>query len=154
MAVEIKGLDSLIAKLNAMGGNVMDALDKAVKETVQHAHGEAVVLKPYASIALQTDTKRTATGTEGKVFTNTPHAAFVEFGTGPKGSANHAGTSPNVPVTYTEHSWVYKSDEYGWVTTKGQPARPYLYPAAKLTEDKFEQYIRLQLLNALRKAGG
>ena len=32
--IEIKGLDSLMQKLDSMGGNVLDALDGAVKATL------------------------------------------------------------------------------------------------------------------------
>ncbi len=154
MAVEIKGLDSLMAKLNAMGGNVQEAVYLGVEETVEYAAGEAKAMKPYGSIAIQTETKMVPGGAEGKVFSNTPHAAFVEFGTGPKGEANHSGISPNVPVTYHPGPWVYKSEEYGWVTTSGQPAKPYLYPAAKVTEPRFVQIMEDALKKALRRAGG
>ena len=79
---------------------------------------------------------------------------YIEFGTGPKGQANHSGISPNVPVTYTQHSWVYHSEDYGFVTTSGQPAQPFLYPASKASEDVFEANVKKELLSAIVKAGG
>lgn len=154
MAKVIKGLDSLLSKLSSMGGNVERALERAIKRTVEAAEGDAKALRPYSSISIQSEVKATPGGTEGRVFSNTPYAGFVEFGTGPKGEANHGGISPNVPVTYHPTSWAYKSEEYGWVTTSGQPAKPYLYPAAKQNEDVFESEVRGELLLELRKAGG
>mgnify|MGYP001326939907 CR=1 FL=1 len=41
----------------------------------------------------------------GTCFTNKSYAPYVEFGTGPKGQANHAGISPNVPVAYSQSPW-------------------------------------------------
>ena len=43
MAVQITGLDSLMRKLDSMGGNVLDALDKAVRKLKQAkvARGDA-----------------------------------------------------------------------------------------------------------------
>lgn len=154
MAVVIEGLESLIKKLDKMNGNLKGALTRAIQQTVQTAEKEAEVLKPYASIRIQSNTKVTPDGIEGKVFSVTPYAAYVEFGTGPKGQADHAGISPNVPVTYTQHSWVYHSEDYGFVTTSGQPARPYLYPTAKQVEPVMGQYAKNELLKEIMRAGG
>ena len=154
MAIEIKGLDSLLKKLDSLNGNVKNAVYRGLEQVIEFADGEAKANKPYGSIMIQAETKMTADGAEGKVFTNTPHAAYVEFGTGPKGQANHSGVSPKIPVTYTRHPWVYKSEDYGWVTTSGQPAKPYLYPAAKATEPRVLQIMGNVFMQEIRRVGG
>lgn len=156
MAKVIANMDSLLKKLDRLGGNVQNALVKAMKTTLESAKGSAVANTKYGSVrsSLQVETKVTPNSIDGKVFTNLFHAKFIEFGTGPKGQANHSGISPNIPVTYTQHPWVYHSEDYGFVTTSGQPARPFLYPAAKENEETFKNETREKLLSAIRRAGG
>jgi len=151
---QIKGLDSLLRKLDAMGGKTLDALERAVKTTVQATHGDASRFLPYSSILIQDETKRAGNNIEGKVFSNTSFAQYVEFGTGPKGQANHAGISPNVGVSYTQHSWVYPTGDGEFRTTSGQPAKPFLYPAAKQNESVFEREVAQELTNEIRRMGG
>jgi HK97 gp10 family phage protein len=156
MAKQIKGLDSLLSKLSMMGGNVQNALTRAMKTTIQATEGDAMTNSKYGSVkpTIHSEIKEIPGGVEARVFCNHPAAAYIEFGTGPKGQADHAGISPNVPVTYHPTSWAYESEEYGWVTTSGQPAKPFMYPAAKQNEPVFEGETRKELLLELRKAGG
>jgi len=85
MAVEIKGLDSLMAKLNAMGGNVLDALGEAVATTgiIAQADARAFVAVDTGALkaSISSDIDFTATSVEAKVFTNNPYALYQEMGT-------------------------------------------------------------------------
>jgi len=85
MAIEIKGLDSLMAKLNAMGGNVIDALGEAVATTgiVAQADARAFVAVDTGALkaSISSDIDFTATSVEAKVFTNNPYALYQEMGT-------------------------------------------------------------------------
>ena len=92
-------------------------------------------------------------GASAHIGTNKQYAGYVEFGTGPKGMANHAGTSPEVAVAYTPAPWWIHESQidpdvpavYGWpyIETEqgrfykcsGQPAHPYLYPAVHDNEE-------------------
>lgn len=167
----IKGLDSLMRKLDALGGDVQNALAQAVMETAEVAAADARTLAPANSMSqadgagggslrssIATEKKTLPDGSEARVFTNAPHAGFVEFGTGPVGAGNHAGISPHVSPSYTTRkSWVYPTvikGEETFVTTSGQPARPYLYPAAAANKETFVSLAKLKLKNAIRKAGG
>lgn len=187
----IKGLDSLIRKLNKLGGDVPGALEQAVKQTAELAADDARGMAPANAHSqaggsgggslrqsITTEDKQTDTGAEARVFSNAPHSSYVEFGTGPVGAANHAGISPHVSPSYTSRkSWVYpvydggktamkvvkgkvrkafglKSKGISFVRTSGQPARPYLYPAAVKNKDTFQTKTRLSILEAIRKAGG
>ena len=85
MAIEIKGLDSLMSKLNAMGGNVIDALGEAVATTgiVAQADARAFVAVDTGALkaSISSDIDFTETSVEATVFTNNPYALYQEMGT-------------------------------------------------------------------------
>ena len=85
MAVEIKGLDSLMAKLNAMGGDVLEALAESVATTGIIAQADARAMAPVDTgelkLSISSDIEFSDTKVEAVVFTNAPHAIFQEFGT-------------------------------------------------------------------------
>lgn len=165
MAKEIIGLESLIKKLDKMGGNTKQALQRAVQNTTLAAQNSAKKhcitgkiaggnLKQNIFVKFEDDRLT------GVVFNNVPYAQYIEFGTGPVGAADHAGISPHVAVSYADSPWVYptgETDEYGnpeFVKTSGQPARPFMYPAAKENESTFENSVRKEVTNAILKLGG
>lgn len=78
MAVEIKGLDSLMHKLDRMGGNVLDALDKAVRETALVAQGDARGNAPVDTgnlkQSISTEHERSTEAATSKVYTNVEYA--------------------------------------------------------------------------------
>jgi HK97 gp10 family phage protein len=167
----IKGLDSLMRKLDKLGGNTEHALQNAVKLTVFEAEASAKANAPVG-VGSQADSggsgslrgsithevKRAPAAIEGRVFTNAGHAAYVEFGTGPVGAANHAGISPNVRVSWTTRKyWIYPITLGGKKTfrvTSGQPAKPYLYPAAVEHKDTLTRNVRRTLIDAIRRTAG
>lgn len=93
-------------------------------------------------------------GDKGYVYATLPYAQYVEFGTGRKGAADHAGISPYVHPSYTMEPWWIPEDKlsesaikhYHWVVIEvdgkryyrsdGQPAQPFMYQGAKKTEKK------------------
>lgn len=85
MAIEIKGLESLMRKLDSMGGNVLDALDKAVRETALVAQGDARQNAPVDTGALKgsisTEFDRNAESSTGTVYTNIEYGLYQEMGT-------------------------------------------------------------------------
>ena len=85
MAIVIKGLDSLMRKLDSMGGNVLDALDNAVKQTSLYAQGEARANAPVDTGALKgsisTEFDRNAESATGTVYTNIEYGLYQEMGT-------------------------------------------------------------------------
>lgn len=105
-----------------------------------------------------TDVTQDEGGTRGICYTNVAYGPYVEFGTGPKGQADHDGISPNVPVAYTQSQWwIHESqidkktaEKYHFfaIETKdgvfyqctGQPAHPFMYPALK---DHIEDVIEI-----------
>lgn len=97
----------------------------------------------------------------GTCFTNLSYAPYVEFGTGPVGQENHEGISPDVTWAYGQTGWRIPGDamdrEYAeskglgvvegkngevlCYLTNGQPARPFMYPALKNSEDEIVEIL-------------
>lgn len=82
----------------------------------------------------------------GTTFTNCDHAVYVEFGTGVVGQETN--TNPEIDVSYVQYPWVYTPDEgEHFYHTKGQPAKPYLYPALKSKRKAVTRIIKEAVLN-------
>lgn len=122
MAIEIKGLDSLMHKLDAMGGTVLDALGVAVKITTQIAKSDAQTNAPVdtgmlvQSLTHGTDVEYNADSVIGTVGTSAYYAAYQEFG------------------------------------TVNMAAHPYLMPALNANKSTFEYLAKRELQKAIRKA--
>ena len=124
MAVEIKGLDSLMAKLDAMGGNVLDALGKAVKVTTEIAKSDAQTNAPVdtgmlvQSLTHGTDVVYSADSVTGIVGTSAYYAIYQEMG------------------------------------TVNMAAHPYMMPALNANKSTFEQLARKELETAIKRTAG
>lgn len=168
MAESIKGMLSLLTKLNKMGGSSQEALNKAVMKTTSAARATAQAnasgsARVRTSIAERFEKEGDAT--VGIVFTNGPFAAYREFGTGPVGAANHAGISPHFNPTYskgpwlhvtktgksyTTPGWVYPDENGKFHHTMGQPAKPFLYPAAVMHKDTLNAQAVFEIEAAIK----
>ena len=85
MAVEIKGLDSLMHKLDRMGGNVLDALEKATKQTSLAAQADARDNAPVDTgnlkQSISTEHERSTEAATSTVYTNVEYGLYQEMGT-------------------------------------------------------------------------
>lgn len=150
--MSIENLDSFINKMNQLSGPVIDSTIKAAI-----GQGGIIVQKQAkqlskGSIARSIMLKTTFTNQQADaiVYTNLEYSAYREFGTGPNGQDNHVGISPVLTPRYTQKGWMIPADalsldqaeEYGLgivkksgtvigYYTKGQMARPFMYPALK-----------------------
>lgn len=89
----------------------------------------------------------------GIIFSNAEHAPYIEFGTGPVGEANHKGISPEVNPMYSPTGWAYYDpDLQKFIGTRGQPARPFMYPALHDNRKKIKKYIQFQIKKAVKEA--
>ena len=179
--MDIENLDSLFAKLDSLGSMAVKAIESGLKKGIKYTQDEAKALCPVdtgdlrASIKtrVEVDGDRVA----GIVATNNDHAAFVEFGTGPVGRANHAGISPEVTPAYRDGAWwihegpgpneisreVAEKYHFFYIDTpegrfykcNGQPAQPFLYPAVNATKGTVAKIVsevaREELLKAVDK---
>jgi len=103
--MSINGVDSLMKKLNALGGNANKVLETSIAKQTKLVQGEAKDLCPVDSGDLQqriyTDVKSQQSKVIGKVFTNVEYAAYVEFGTGKKGEESGGDKYPG-PLSYKQ----------------------------------------------------
>ncbi len=130
MAVVIKGLDSLMAKLSALGGDVMGALGKAVKQTVEMAIGDA-----QANIHNRT----------GMLSQSIVHGSGVEYG------ADKIEGTVGTSAFYADYVERGTENEFGGVRN---PPYPYLMPALNANKGTFKFLAEKELKSAIRKAGG
>lgn len=135
--ITVKNIDKLTLKLNAMATmELRDTMTKAV--TI--VHGQAKSLAPVdtgnlaGSIRMKVKLKKDTL--EGRVYTNTQYAPYVEFGTGVKGNGSYPYDIDGLQLAYHE-SW------------GGMKAQPYMYPALKQNEkvikDLFKQGVKTKL---------
>ena len=145
--IKVKGVDSLIHKLNSMADT--EKIKKVMNEAVLLVHGQAKELATVdtGDLAGSIHPKVIVKGKTivGKVYTNKKYAPYVEFGTGSKGS----GTYPNkdIKLSYRPTPWVYTPDDgETFYHTEGQVAKPFMYPALK----RNERTIKKMFKNALQ----
>lgn len=149
----MKGYNELMAKLEAMGGSHLDEASQKIASSMGRAHqaaakmmvgGESGELRNSIRMTSKHDNEEPT----AYVYTNSDHAAFVEFGTGPIGEASGGNGSslkmtyakgpwkheikkgPRAGTVYYTNFWIYRTEEGKFFSTRGQPARPYLYPSA------------------------
>ena len=124
MAVEIKGLNSLMSKLDRMGGNVLDALGKAVEQTTQRAIGDA-----EANVAVDT----------GMLKQSIVHGSDVVYNT--DSVTGIVGTSAYYAI-------------YQEMGTVKMAAHPFLIPALNANKSTFEQLTQKKLETAIKRTAG
>ena len=142
--VTIKGVDRLTQRFNKIA--TMELIG-AVNKATQLVHGQAKALAPAdtgllrESIHMQV--KDTGKAVEGRVYTNTEYAAYVEFGTGVKGNGTYPYQVEGLSLEYKNKGWAYFDEDKGeWIYTKGQKAQPYMYPALKQNEKTIKQILK------------
>ena len=177
--MSLENADKLIRKLKMMEESMhIDIMLTAVKRADLMVQTAARGLAPYAHHGLERSiltkeavSKSTGTVT-GKVYTNLEYAPYVEFGTGPVGQDNHEGISPEITPHYSQKGWMIPAkdidaedaEKYGFKPavkngeiigyyTKGQPARPYLYPALKDNEEIVKRHMRKYVSEKLKEIG-
>lgn len=148
-----KDFNNLIKKLSELDSNAgKETAMRAVKQAGIIAQSQAKLLISSDTGALARSVRVKNEVKEGivssTVYTNSNYAPYYEFGTGPNGQANHDGISPNASPRYKQKGWkipadamsidkakgygfgvAYKNGEVIGYYTKGQMARPFMYPA-------------------------
>jgi hypothetical protein len=158
LGVEIKGLDRLKRKINAMPKILNDAVNDATYEITELVRS-AAELRLASSMkfssgeligSLKTEVVENAEGKiVGRVWSDKAQAIYREFGTGPNGQASSKDLPEGVNPVYTQTHWFIPAEEVGidlneiygmpkitiqgkeFYITSGQPARPFLYPSLK-----------------------
>lgn len=143
-------LQQNLSRLSKMG------IDRIIRKQAERVRSAAVQLCPADTgelrNSIRTKNRHEGGGVQGVVYTNKEYAAYVEFGTGPKGEADHAGISPEVAVSYRQDPWTYQDNDGNWHwNVTGQAAQPYMYPALKNMEQSVQKQIREDVAEAIRR---
>ena len=159
--------NNLIKKLSALD-------NQACQEVAATAVKQAgVIVQSQARLLISSDTGALARSVKIKneVKENQATATvYYEFGTGPNGEANHQGISPQISPKYKQTGWmipadamtVDKAEMYGFKVaykdgevigyyTKGQMARPFMYPALHDQEDTINKNTEKLFKNKIRE---
>lgn len=142
----IKGLDSLIRKIDSMGGNSQKALKVGIHKGVKLVQGDAKQLCAVGDSgrlrnSIESEVKVTDKGVVGKVSTNVEYAPYVEFGTGQRGEDSPAPPKSDEDLNYRQ-DWA------------GMDAQPFLYPAIKQNENSIRKMAADELRKEIRKVAG
>lgn len=133
--VKVQGLDRLLKKLDKLGGSIPQSTQKAllrggaVFEAGAKEH--CPVDTGHLRDSIHTEAQDTNTVSVG---TNLDYAAYVEYGTGPKGD-------PSVPHT-TKEFWRYQDADGNWHTSHGQPPQPFMRTAFAEGKDKAVEVVK------------
>ena len=147
----IKGLDSLLRKLDTLGGNSTEVLERGITKAAKRVQRDAKLLCPVDSGDLRNSIRAETEVQDGvvigKVSTNKEYAPYVEFGTGQRGQSGEAYTTDLERGEALKYpgELSYRQD---WV---GMPAQPFLYPAMKQNEDKIIGDVANELRKEIRK---
>lgn len=152
--MSLNGANELFRTLRAIDA-VLDNPEQVLGKAAETIRSGCVLECPVNDDELRNKGIKTRVeGDKGYVYTTLPYAQYVEFGTGRKGAADHAGISPYVHPSYTMEPWWIPEDKlsesaikhYHWVVIEvdgkryyrsdGQPAQPFMYQGAKKTEKK------------------
>lgn len=152
--MSLNGANELFRTLRAIDA-VLENPEQVLGKAAETIRDGCVLECPVNSGELRNrGIKTRVEGDKGYVYTTLPYAQYVEFGTGRKGAADHAGISPYVHPSYTMEPWWIPEDKlsesaikhYHWVVIEvdgkryyrsdGQPAQPFMYQGAKKTEKK------------------
>ncbi len=147
--------------------SINDALAAGVSKAAMLVQGSAKNKAPVDSGALRQSIRADKAKIQGEnvtatVSTNLEYAPYVEFGTGPKGQANHSGISPEVSVSYRSTPWYVHEDQIDvgpyhfqkmgeFYKMYGQPAQPFLYPALKDNHDRISNNISKYVSRKIRE---
>lgn len=140
----MRNLDSLIRKLNRLGGDKAP-LVRGIKKATIKVQGDAKLLAPVDTgrlrNSIQAETKEIGGKVVGRIFTNLEYAPYVEFGTGQRGEA-----SPSPPKSPDD--LYYRQD---WA---GMEAHPFMYPAAKQNEKVVPKIVGEEIRKEFRNLRG
>ena len=177
MDIEIIGLDELRGKMESLGESAAASLERSMGEAIMITQAQAKLLCPVDEGDLRNSihSKAESDGetVTGTVYTNSDHAAYVEFGTGPRGAADHAGVSPDVEISYKSGAWwipegpngidaktakkyhfpAYMIDGKTYYRCEGQAAQPFMYPAIQQTKrivaKKLQELVSAEIAKAV-----
>ena len=155
MSNSVIGLDSLLKKLNKLGGNTEEVLFQSMQKQGELIKGDAKELCPVdlddLRQSISRETNRDSGKIVSKIYTNSDHAAYVEFGTGQVGQNTPVANKYPGSLSYKQDKWLVNIPDVGPRYIEGQPAQPFLYPALKNNEERTIKNIKEDVKKAIRE---
>lgn len=172
MELEIKGLDSLIKKLNASNEMVQAGIKKGSLMAGQRITVDAKVkvAKNTGNLAntIRVEQRSTLNYEETVVSTNSNYAQFIEFGTGPVGKASKKDLPKGLSLTYKNVGWfvnvkdfpdyakygfkpIENKDGEQFIYTRGQAAKPFMMPAVRANIKRIPKIFKDTIKTELEK---
>lgn len=152
MSVRIIGCEALYKKLTRMGGDADAVVTTVNEQTVTIAAADARMRCPKGAprggekgavhLVSTISERRDADGKRVWVTCGSnsrdAHAAYVEFGTGQRGSASPSPPKWDGPLSY----------RYDW---DGMAAQPFLFPASELQKEEYPKRMKDAMKKAIAK---
>ncbi len=152
-----QSFEELLSKIQNLGGSIEEGIYKGIGHYVSKIQADAKRNCPvdtgHLRNSIHTNVKYEDTQIVGTVGTNLNYAIYVELGTGPIGSKSPKILPTNITPKYKTQGWYYKAKD-GIRYTKGQAAKPFLYPAFKANENKAKEYIKKGISAYIRSLNG
>ena len=121
-------IDSFNKEVDKRMTDKKEAMKRALDLETEKARAYMVEDAPSDTGQLRTSIFKKKTGEfERELGVGAEYAGYVEFGTGPKGKGTYTTNIPGVTLTYTDHGWIYKHPERGYLFTLGHEAQPFFY---------------------------
>lgn len=156
----ILGALELEKKLRALSEmDLRQGIEKGISLVQEDAKVNCPVYDGELRESIFTEVENKDAKIRGTCYTNKRYAPYVEFGTGPRGQADHDGISPDVAVSYSQTGWWIHESQIGrdvaeryhffhidtengrFYKCYGQAAQPFMYPALKNNEDAILEII-------------
>lgn len=168
--MSIKGLDSLLKKLSVLDDVALDGAQNGFTKSLLKVQRDAKRHAPRSSSdlanSIHTRVDKGEKSISGSVYTNNPHAMYVEFGTGPVGNKSAKEVPKGIVLQYRNTPWSISVkdfpdyDKYGLtpillygemrIITYGQKAQQFMTPAAKMNKSKFSGEVSKGIRKSLR----
>lgn len=87
----------------------------------------------------------------GSVYTSLNHAPYIEFGTGIKGNGTYPYSVKGLSLEYRSTPWVYNDGDQFWYT-KGQVAKPFMYPALNMNKERIRNLFQSEYKKAIHQS--
>lgn len=134
MAAEIKGLDKVLERIEALGdtAGVESAMGKACALVERTAKQTAPKDTGALRNSIQSEVTKEGENVVGIVFTPLEYAPYVEFGTG-LFAENGGRQTP----------WIYEDEKTGdTILTRGQKPQPFLRPSLNENRERITQILK------------
>lgn len=151
--VTIKNIDRLVQRLNKIADiELTETMNKAV--TLVHGQAEDLVRVNTGALAgsIHMEVKKKPQELQGRVYTNMEYAPYIEFGTGIKGNGTYPYKVEGLSLVYRDTPWCYLDKDGNYIWTKGQVAKPFMYPALKMHEKTIKQFFKNGVKTKLKES--